>query len=114
MPYIFLFFSGSFSALASILLRIAGQMAAPANTVAALATPAMALRAGAVAAYGVGFVLYALALKRMELNIAYPLMVGVTILEIFIFGFFSGEAASLKAMSGALFLMAGIYLLYSA
>lgn len=113
MAYIFLLFSGSFSALASILLRIAGQMAAPASSVV-FATPSMTLRAAAVAAYGAGFVLYALALKRMELNIAYPLMVGVTILEIFIFGLVSGEAASLKTMSGALFLMAGIYLLYSA
>jgi small multidrug resistance pump len=110
-PYRLLFASGTCSAIASILLRISGQTAMPVIGVITLAT---ALRATALAAYGAGFLFYAMALKRIELNIAYPLMVGITMLEIFVFGFVSGEAASLKTMAGATFLAAGIYLLYSA
>jgi len=115
MSYFMLFLSGSCSAFASILLRVAGQIPASAMRLdwASLASTPNLLRGGAVVAYGAGFVLYALALKRIELSVAYPLMVGIAILEIFGYGLLGGEAASVKSMMGALLVMAGIFLIYS-
>jgi len=107
-----------FSAVASILLRVAGTM----NTALAsgglvslgtLTSGPMLMRVGAIGAYGGGFVLYAIALRRVELSVAYPLMVGITIIELFGYGLFAGEAVTLKAMAGAALLGAGIYLIYS-
>lgn len=113
MSFLFLFFSGTFSALASILLRVAGQMPSSVMSLAALTSTPNLLRFGAVFAYGAGFVLYALALKRIELNIAYPLMVGIAILEIFGYGLLGGEAVSIRSVLGATLIMTGIFLIYS-
>jgi len=112
--YLMLFLSGSCSALASILLRIAGRMsvAGLSGFVDLVSTPNL-LRMGAICAYGAGFVFYAVALKKVELNIAYPLMVGIAILEIFAYGLLGGEAVSMRSVLGALLLMGGIVLLYS-
>jgi len=109
-----LFLSGTMSAVASVLLRVAGQMTMN-GSVAALSlssTPTL-LRGGAVVAYGAGFVLYALALKRIELSIAYPLMVSVAILEIFGYEVLLGDGVQLRSALGALLIMLGIFLVYS-
>ncbi|WP_244201122.1 DMT family transporter [Paraburkholderia rhynchosiae] len=70
-------------------------------------------RCGALGAYGAGFVLYAIALKRVELSVAYPMMVAVTILEILLFGIASGDGASLRTVAGAALLIASVLLLYA-
>ncbi|HYD33026.1 MAG TPA: hypothetical protein VEA39_00525 [Methylophilaceae bacterium] len=115
MSYFLLISSGLMSALASVLLRIAGQMPAL-NAEAGLAlitsTPTL-LRLAAIAAYGLGFVLYALALRRIELSVAYPLMVGVAILAIFLYGLAGGDAVTLRSVIGALLIFTGILLIYS-
>ena len=115
MSYFLLISSGLMSAIASVLLRIAGQMSAL-NTDAGLAvvtsTP-MLLRIAAIAAYGLGFVLYALALRRIELSVAYPLMVGVAILAIFIYGLAGGDSVTLRSVIGAILIFSGILLMYS-
>ncbi|SAL66380.1 small multidrug resistance protein [Caballeronia arvi] len=114
MSYITLVLSGTFSALASVLLRFAGKL--PGNGEALLfgmAARPLAYRLAAIGAYGAGFVLYALALRRMELSIAYPLMVAVTILEIMAFGALSGEAMSMRTLAGATMLIASVVLLYA-
>jgi small multidrug resistance pump len=114
MPYLMLFLSGTCSALASVLLRVAGQMGTtPVQGLMNLLTMPNLLRLGAILAYGAGFVLYALALKRVELNIAYPLMVGIAILEIFGYGLLGGETVSARSAIGALLIMSGIFLIYS-
>jgi small multidrug resistance pump len=114
MAYLLLIASGIMSALASVLLRIAGQIPeATATTVAALTSTPMLLRVAAIAAYGVGFILYALALRRIELSVAYPLMVGVAILAIFVYGLAGGDAVTLKSVIGAILIFSGILLLYS-
>lgn len=115
MSYFMLFLSGSCSALASVLLRVSGQMSAGALAInwASLATMPNLLRMGAILAYGAGFVLYALALKRIELNIAYPLMVSIAILEIFGYGLLGGETVSVSSMVGAALIMSGVFLIYS-
>jgi small multidrug resistance pump len=115
MSIFLLIISGACSALASILLRVAGQYALvsgdPINFV--LARPTM-LRVGALGAYGIGFVLYAVALRRIELSVAYPLMVGTTVMLLFLFSLSSGDGLSLRTVGGAALLMAGIWFLYSA
>lgn len=114
MSLMLLLLSGTCSAMASILLRVAGQLGvAPDALAMTLFTRPMLLRAGALGAYGAGFLLYALALRKIELSVAYPLMVGVTLLEIFVFGLCNNEALTLKTLAGAGLLTAGVFLLYS-
>jgi small multidrug resistance pump len=116
MAFFFLFAAGTLSALASILLRVAATINAAPGALVSLATLSsgpVLMRIGAIGAYGGGFVLYAIALRRVELSVAYPLMVGVSILELFGYGLFASEAVTVKAAAGAALLAAGIYLIYS-
>jgi small multidrug resistance pump len=114
MPFFLLLLSGTCSALASILLRVAGQVIAVRSDVLILgfADRPLLLRLAAIVAYAAGFAFYALALKRVELSVAYPLMVAVTILEILLFGFVSGEAMSVRTIASAALLLASVMLLY--
>lgn len=114
MSYVTLLLSGSCSALASILLRLAGRVPAD-NGVLLLsfATRPLLYRFGAICAYGAGFFLYAIALKRVELSIAYPLMVAVTILEITLFSVALGEGASLRTLTGVALLLVSVLLLFA-
>lgn len=114
MSILLLLISGSCSATASVLLRIAAQYSLAGDSLAALlfARPTL-MRGAAIGAYGVGFVLYALALKRIELSIAYPVMVAVTVTEIFVYSLWAGDAPTLRTVTGAALLVAGIWLLYS-
>lgn len=104
--YLLLAISGTCSALASIALKLAGN---PAHTLTLLAGP-MLIRGGAVGAYGVGFVLYAWSLKTVPLTTAYPLMVAVTMGEVFLFGLVAGEALWWGNALGALLIAAGVAL----
>jgi len=113
MPYFLLISSGIMSALASVFLRIAGQMPVASATTFALTSTPMLLRLSAIGAYGLGFILYALALRRVELSVAYPLMVGVAILAIFLYGIAGGDAVTVKSVIGAILIFSGILLLYS-
>jgi small multidrug resistance pump len=113
MQFIFLLLSGTFSALASILLRLAGQVVLHSDGLLfGISARPLLYRLAALGAYGAGFAFYALALKRIELTVAYPLMVAVTILEILVFGIVSGEAISLRTVAGAGLLLASVLLLY--
>ncbi|RFU47454.1 ligand-binding protein SH3 [Paraburkholderia sp. DHOC27] len=115
MPIFLLFVSGLCSALASVLLRMASQYGAVHGDLAdlVLSRPTM-MRVGALGAYGIGFVLYAIALRRVELSVAYPLMVGTTVILLFLFSLMSGAGLSPRTVGGAALLMAGIWFLYSA
>ncbi|MDR5732715.1 SMR family transporter [Caballeronia sp. LZ025] len=114
MQYITLLLSGTCSALASILLRLAGTLPSEGGALLfGMQARPLIYRLGAIGAYGAGFVLYALALKRVELSVAYPLMVAVTILEIMLFGVVLGEAMSLRTLAGATLLIASVLLLYA-
>lgn len=114
MYKLFLLLSGTFSASASILLRVAGRSSENFSQLAlVLFDRPMLLRAGALCAYAAGFICYAIALKKIELSVAYPLMVGVTIFEIFAFGIFNSEAVTLKTVAGAALLLTAMVLLYS-
>lgn len=112
MPYLMLFLSGTMSAIASIFLRVAGRMPDVENMAHLMTMPNL-LRVSAIIAYGAGFMLYAFALKHVELSVAYPLMVGVAILEIFGYGLLGGDSVSTRSMLGAALIMSGIWLIYS-
>ncbi|PXW27220.1 hypothetical protein [Paraburkholderia caballeronis] len=111
---LFLLLSGTCSAIASILLKNAssGEGAAALASSFAIDRP-MLLRISALGAYGIGFLMYALALRRVELHIAYPLMVAITVIELFVFNAWGGGLPPLKAASGAALLVLGVCLLYS-
>lgn len=114
MSYIMLILSGTCSALASILLRFAGKLPGSGEALLfGMAARPLVYRVAAIAAYGAGFVLYALALRRLELSVGYPLMVAATILEIMVFGALSGEAMSMRTLAGAALLIASVVLLYA-
>ncbi len=107
MSTLFILLAGGLSALASILLRVAALdgVAIPGGQ--------WTMRLLAICAYGAGFVLYALALKRLELSMAYPLMVGTTMMLLFLYGLFSGEAVTAKTAAGAAMLVLGVCLIYA-
>ena len=114
MQYVVLLLSGTCSALASILLRIAGKGSVHGGVlILGMEGRPLLYRLAAIGAYGAGIVLYAFALRRVELSIAYPLMVTVTILEILLFGVLVGEAMSLRTLAGAALLIVSIVLLYA-
>ncbi|CAB3727264.1 DMT family transporter [Paraburkholderia rhynchosiae] len=113
MQFCFLFLSGTCSALASILLRLAGQVVVSSDVlVLGMNGRPLLYRLGAIGAYGAGFAFYALALRRVQLSVAYPLMVAVTILEIVMFGVASGETISPRIVAGAGLLLVSVILLY--
>ena len=115
MSFILLLLSGTCSALASVLLRMAaGRVISPDDVmVLGVSSGPMIYRMAAIGAYGAGFALYAFALRRVELSVAYPFMVAVTIFEILLFGLASGETLSLRTVTGAALLLFSVVLLYS-
>ncbi|SAK79767.1 ligand-binding protein SH3 [Caballeronia ptereochthonis] len=114
MPFFFVFLSGTCSALASLLLRFAGRLPVAPNDllIAGFAAKPLALRLAAIGAYGAGFAFYALALKQLELSIAYPMMVAITLVEILLFDAALGGGLSLRTATGAMLLLASVIVLY--
>jgi small multidrug resistance pump len=116
MPFLFVFLSGTCSALASLLLRFAARLPVGPDDlmlVAGLAAKPLALRLAALGAYGAGFAFYALALKQLELSIAYPMMVAITLVEILLFDAALGGGLSLRTATGAMLLLASVIVLYA-
>lgn len=103
--------SGCFGGVASVLLRLAA-LKEIASLEASLSP--LALRGLAVVAYGAGFLLYAVALRKSTLSAAYPLMIATSILVVMIFTavyerhFVSGQ------VWGAAVILVGIWLLLRA
>jgi small multidrug resistance pump len=105
--YLLLALSGTCSAVASLLLKIAGS---PAAALPLLIGP-LGVRACAVGFYGMGFVMYAWSLKTLPLTTAYPVMVAVTITEVFLFGMLGGERIWYGNLLGAALIAAGVALI---
>jgi multidrug transporter EmrE-like cation transporter len=110
LSYVFLLLSGTCSAAASIFLRIAGQEIVPHDMTIAGLPQSLVLRLFAVGAYGLGFLLYAASLKKLELGVAYPMMVTITLLELFVYNAIAG-GITLRMAFGALLLVCGLFLL---
>ncbi|WP_143219493.1 ligand-binding protein SH3 [Achromobacter xylosoxidans] len=108
MAYLHIFLASACSAAASIALKVAGT---------SRGMPLFGVHGGAayvlaIATYGAGFGFYALSLRRLDLALAYPLMVAVTILAIFAYGAFSGaEELGAYRLAGAVLIAFGIFLL---
>lgn len=110
MAYLWLILSGACSVAASVALKAAGEASAHAAT-PPLLTQALPY-AGAIGAYGLGFGFYALALRQLDLTLAYPLMVAFAIAGVFVYGLLSGsETISAMRMAGAAFIAIGVFLI---
>jgi small multidrug resistance pump len=101
--FFLLFVSATCSALASVTLKFAGT-----GTVSHPHIGPLAWKIAAVGFYGVGFMFYAWALKKLPLTSAYPVMVAITIVEVFVFGAWTGEPVTWTNILGALLITAGI------
>ncbi len=110
MAYLWLILSGACSVAASVALKAAGA-GSSAGLPASLLGQALPYLA-AIGAYGLGFGFYALALRQLDLTLAYPLMVAFAIAGVFGYGLLSGaESISAARMAGAAFIAIGIFLL---
>jgi small multidrug resistance pump len=111
MAYFFILIASLGSACATLLLRRAGTMAG--QTLLGLPI-AWSLTGLALAAYGLGFIAYAQALKLVPVNLAYPVMTGVTLMLTLAAGmFWLGESVGPRVLIGAVLLLAGIVLIGS-
>lgn len=99
--------SGAFGGMAGVLLRLAAL-----ESIAATATSLLpiALRGAAIGSYGIGFVLYAIALRRISLSTAYPLMVAISILVVLTFTALYEQALKPMQAVGSFVILIGIWL----
>lgn len=66
----------------------------------------------ACAAYGVGFVCYAIALQRLQMSLAYPVMVAITMVLVALAGYFAlQEALTMSKLAGMLLIAMGAFVL---
>ncbi|PTX03110.1 ligand-binding protein SH3 [Achromobacter mucicolens] len=110
MAYLWLILSGACSVAASVALKATG-IAVPQGTASSFLSQALPYLA-AMSAYGLGFGFYALALRQLDLTLAYPLMVAFAIAGVFAYGLLSGtETVTTARMAGAAFIAIGIFLI---
>lgn len=107
MSLIALIASGMLSGLASVLLRLAALRAAAPSSGEWVP---LLLRAAAMGSYGIGFVLYALALRKASLGLAYPLMVAVSILVVLAFTALHEQVLKPTQIAGATAIFIGVWL----
>ncbi|KUY72117.1 hypothetical protein [Burkholderia cepacia] len=99
--------SGVFGGLASVLLRVAALKGIALGE--SSLWPWIA-RGAAVGAYGIGFVLYALALRKASLGIAYPTMVAVSMLVVLSFTAVHEHLLRPMQAVGALVILVGVWM----
>lgn len=94
------------SAGATLLIKLSGDGAAG-------WTPArLAWLAAACAAYGAGFVCYALALQRLQISLAYPVMTAFTLVLVTMLGYaVLHEALTPSKLTGLALIAAGAFAL---
>ncbi|MCY1529408.1 hypothetical protein D9M68_645500 [compost metagenome] len=110
MAYLWLILSGACCAAAGVVLKAAGAGAS-----AALPAPLLAQvlpYLAALGVYGMGFGFYALALRQLDLSLAYPLMIAFAIAGVFGYGLLSGgESISAMRVAGATLMAIGVFLM---
>lgn len=111
MHWLQLIASGLLSGGAGILLRLAATQSAPLEHGTGLLSNVHLLRAGALGLYGLGFLLYASALQKLSLAVAYPLMISVAMLSVVGFTLLAEGALEMTQVIGATLITAGIWLL---
>ncbi|KVQ79064.1 hypothetical protein WK07_14675 [Burkholderia multivorans] len=108
--YLTLMLSSIASAGASVLLKSAADLSPDSAPLYQLLGSA-GLKVLAVGCYGVGFIFYSISLKSIQLQVAYPVMVGLTILLLFVYGFLFSQSISVLSVLGAMFVCVGIFLI---
>lgn len=109
LPWLSLFGAGLCAAAASVLLKNAATPGLSLWSVRALA-----FAVGAVAVYGVGFVLYGCSLRYLPVGIAYVCMVAVAAVLLFGYMFVRGQPVHVREWLGAVVVIVGVYLVVGA
>lgn len=107
MNWVIVVASGFFGGLASILLRIAALKGVTLGESSIL--PWIA-RGVAVGAYGAGFVLYAIALRKTTLGVAYPTMVAISMLVVLSFTALHEHLLQPMQAVGAVVILIGVWM----
>lgn len=101
-----LFFSALCSSISSIILKYGDRLWIIKNIESSLIS-----KSPAIFFYGIGFILYSLALKYIDVAKGYPLMVSFAIIQVMLFGFIFNETITTKMLIGTLLIIVGIYFL---
>jgi multidrug transporter EmrE-like cation transporter len=101
-----LFVSALCSAFASVILKYSDKVwfLRSFNNVLLTKIPALGF-------YGVGFILYGIALSKMDMSRAYPIMVSFAVIQLIIIGYYFGENITLKMLLGVIIVIIGIYII---
>jgi len=106
LALLFVLISSFCAATASVILRLDGTGAFPTQVPAS----AVIFKLAALGSYGIGFLLYAWALRETEVRVAYPVMVSFTVIQLFIWSAMFESTPDLKALIGTAFILTGIFL----
>ena len=106
IAFLFALISSPCAATASVVLRLDGTGAFPIQ----LPYSNILLKVLALGAYGVGFLFYALALRVTEVRIAYPVMVSMTVVQLFIWSAIFESTPDIKGVLGIALILTGIFL----
>lgn len=101
----FIFVSSICAATASILLRLDGTGSFSWQFPLGSLLPKLA----ALGVYGIGFLFYALALKTTQVRIAYPIMVSMTVIGLFVWSAVFESAPDLRSALGIALILTGIF-----
>lgn len=107
MNWLIVVASGLFGGLASILLRVAALKGLTLGESSIL--PWIA-RGAAVGAYGVGFLLYAIALRKTTLGVAYSTMVAISMLVVLSFTALHESLLRPMQVVGAVVILMGVWM----
>lgn len=107
MNWLIVVASGLFGGLASILLRVAALKGLTLGESSIL--PWIA-RGAAVGAYGVGFLLYAIALRKTTLGVAYSTMVAISMLVVLSFTALHESLLRPMQVVGAVVILIGVWM----
>lgn len=104
--YIYLFFSALCSAFASVLIKYPERIG-----ILSITSNEVLTKLPAIIFYGIGFVLYSVGLRNIDVSRAYPIMVAFAILQVIALGSCLGEEITLKMIIGSSFVVVGIILI---
>lgn len=94
------------SAMATFLIKLSHQTGADWSMLR------LAYLGGACATYGLGFICYSVALQKMPMSLAYPLMTAITMAVVTAIGCLAlGETLSASKIAGTLLIAAGAFVL---
>ncbi|MFS2225020.1 DMT family transporter [Pantoea sp. B65] len=106
MGFIFIVISGLCSALAGGMLKIGAQRSSNLSLVDYWP------HATSVALYFIGFLFYFLALSRLSLTVAYPVMISSAVIFVMLMGaFWFSEPVTMLKIVGTLLIISGVFLI---